>query len=115
MVSIMAGDAIDSVINVENPINNGSSLEAADTTGEGSSDDNEALLRVQIATSLCLLVGIMQVGENIQLKYIFRGAIFGAEMGRDAGHYCDVLYHLAYICLLLKCPSFYSIHRSVFI
>ncbi len=26
-----------------------------------------------------------------RLKYVFRRAIFGAEMGKDDGHYCDVL------------------------
>ncbi|XP_072051055.1 prestin-like isoform X2 [Amphiura filiformis] len=59
VVSIMIGNAIDAVIDVElSNINNGTS-EMAEMTSGISAEDN-TMLRVQIATSLCLLVGIIQ-------------------------------------------------------
>ncbi len=30
------------------------------------------------------------IPKTIDLEYVFRRAIFGAGMGRDDGHYCDV-------------------------
>ena len=36
-------------------------------------------------------IGLGLIRANINLKYVFGSVIFGAGMGRDDGHYCDVL------------------------
>ncbi len=35
-----------------------------------------------------------------KLEYVFRRAIFGAGMGRDDGHYCDVLSSGVYVFIV---------------
>ena len=65
VVSIMIGNAIDTVLDIESTNSNNGTSEASDT---GTPDDNDNVLqRVQIASYLCLLVGIIQVIAIIKI------------------------------------------------
>ena len=59
VVSIMIGNAIDTVLDIEST--NSNSTSEASVTGTSDDDDDSVLQRVQIASYLCLLVGIIQV------------------------------------------------------
>ena len=58
----MAGDAIESIVAQEA---DETSNEGGRTATDNAIDDNTEL-RIQVAISLCLLVGIIQVSLNIQ-------------------------------------------------
>ncbi len=49
--------------------------------------------------------------KGLRVEYLFRRAIFGAGMGRDDEHYCDV-QSSGVNCFWSKVPSFYFIHWS---
>ncbi len=62
------------------------------------------------AWSITNLVVVMAAKSGEKGKqYIFRRAIFGATMGRDDGHYCD-MQSSGVIYFWPKVPSFYFIH-----